>query len=315
MKKTAALLLALLLALAPALCPAEEAPDTVYAVSDAAEDDPGTRIDPGEMPAYVERILDIARGELGYVEGPGNYSKYGEWHGDAHAAWCAEFVCWCVHRADEEYGTSLLEEKYPLWGGQNVGRNWFLIRGRFVYRKGNCPDWGYQWLRGDDHYLVKNEYIPRPGDLMFFSYNEAGDTEHVALVEYCARNASGEVTVHVLEGNNPDRVQRNAYLLDNSQILGFGLPEDRVDTVMRLGNKGDKVLVLQTRLHDLGYLAEKHLTGGFGSNTKQAVIAFQKAELGRSDANGIVDRQTNQAIEALWLENVDDRPETWLVED
>ena len=38
--------------------------------------------------------------------------------------------------------------------------------------------------------------------------------------------------VHVIEGNNPSSVQRNSYYLANSQVLGFGLCDDAVDTTM-----------------------------------------------------------------------------------
>jgi len=271
-----------------------------------------TVIDHGESPEFVQALLAIAENELGYVEGGNNYSKYGEWSGDPNAAWCAEFICWCVDQLDQQQGTQLLTTVYPKYSGQNTGRDWFIKRGRFVYRKGVCPDWGYQWLKGSDRYLSKNEYIPRPGDLMFFSYNEAGDTEHVALVEYCTRNEYGEVIIHVIEGNNPDRVQRNAYPLDNSQVLGFGLCQDLADTVMRFGNEGDKVLALQHTLHELGYLEERHITGIYGSNTKKAVMDFQD-RLSVPIASGIADRVTQQAIEQAVYEKLLEAPETWLV--
>lgn len=269
--------------------------------------------DAAQTPAFVEALLEVARGELGYVEGPNNYSKYGEWSGDPNAAWCAEFVCWCVNRLDELQGTQLLNEVYPNYSGQNTGRDWFIRRGRFVYRKGNCPDWGYQWLKGSDHYLRKNEYIPRPGDLMFFSYNEAGDTEHVALVEYSAPDENGRTVVHVIEGNNPDRVQRNAYLLDDSQVLGFGLCQDLADTTMRFGNEGDKVAALQRNLVELGYLEERHITGSFGSNTRRAVVDFQTQQMEGKASTGIADRQTQQALEKAIHDRQLQLPDTWLV--
>lgn len=271
-----------------------------------------TVIDHGESPDFVQALLAVAEGELGYVEGGNNYSKYGVWSGDPNAAWCAEFICWCVDQLDQQQGTQLLTTVYPKYSGQNTGRDWFIKRGRFLYRKAVCPDWGYQWMKGSDRYLRKNEYIPRPGDLMFFSYNEAGDTEHVALVEYCTRNEYGEVIIHVIEGNNPDRVQRNTYPLDNSQVLGFGLCQDLADTVMRFGNEGDKVLALQQDLHALGYLEERHITGIYGSNTKKAVMAFQD-RLNETTSMGIADRVTQQAIEQAIYEKMLEAPETWLV--
>ena len=123
----------------------EAAADAVYAQSDVTGSVENERvIDPGEVPAFVGQLLAIAENEIGYEEGPDNLTKYGEWSGDKHAAWCAEFVCWCVHQVDEQHGTALLYDVYPKWSGQNTGRDWFLKRGRFAYRKGNCPGWGSQ---------------------------------------------------------------------------------------------------------------------------------------------------------------------------
>ena len=277
-------------------------PEQVYAISDV--DNPGeegeTRIEEGTRPDFVEKLLEVARGELGYAEGPHSFTKYGLWSGDANAEWCAEFICWCVDQVDQRYGTNLLDVVYPNYSGQNTGRDWFIERGRFVYRKGNCPDWGYQWLLGSDHLLQKNEYIPRAGDLVFFSYNEAGDTEHVALVEYCTRDAEGNVIIHVIEGNNPSSVQRNSYSLNNSQVLGFGACEDVVGTTMRYGNRG--------------YLEEKHLTGAFGGNTRRAVMDFQAGMEGKT-VNGLADRETQQAIAAALAEMAYNDPNSWLVTD
>ena len=289
-------------------------PEQVYAISDVnnPDEEGETRIEEGVRPDFVERLLEVARGELGYTEGAHSFTKYGLWSGDANAEWCAEFICWCVDQVDQRYGTSLLNVVYPNYSGQNTGRDWFIERGRFVYRKGNCPDWGYQWLLGSDHLLQKNEYIPRSGDLVFFSYNEAGDTEHVALVEYCTRDAEGNVIIHVIEGNNPTSVQRNSYFLNNSQVLGFGACEDVVGTTMRYGNRGDKVLWLQEALHTLGYLEEKHLTGAFGGNTRSAVMAFQSGMEGKT-VNGLADRETQQAIAAMLAEITYNDPNSWLV--
>ncbi len=291
----------------------ETTPDEVYAASDAGDGEWERAIDQGETPRFVTLLLDVARAEIGYTEGPNNQTKYGKWSGDENAAWCAEFICWCVNQVDELHGTQLLRNIYPNWSGQNTGRDWFIKRGRFVYRKGNCPGWGYQWLKGDDHHLVKEEYIPRPGDLVFFSYNEAGDTEHVALVEYCAYDSEGNVIINVIEGNNPSSVQRNRYRLSNSQVLGFGTCQDVVDTTIRSGNRGDKVLKLQQDLNRLGLLDERHLTGGYGGNTKRAVMNFQQNHMTGKTPTGIADRETQQAIEQLLIETIYDDPDTWLV--
>jgi len=313
---------ALLMLIMPALAGAETAAPTAnvaeeqHLVQSDVETDASkgeTVIDPGDTPEFVKDLLEVAIGELGYTESANNLTKYGKWSGNPNAAWCAEFICWCVDQTDQRYSQNLLNAVYPKYSGQNTGRDWFITKGRFVYRKGNCPQWGYQWLKGSHALMKKNDYIPHPGDLVFFSYNEAGDTEHVALMEYSARAADGRVILHVIEGNNPSSVQRNSYYLNNSQVLGFGACEDVVDTTIRSGNSGDKVLVLQKNLVALGFLEEKHETGTFGSNTKAAVMAYQKTMEGKA-ATGIADRETQQAIEAAIQQLEYDTPDNWLVD-
>ena len=62
----------------------------------------------------ADMLLAVAVNELGYSATKGGYSKYGEWGGKAYGEWCSEFVSWCVARADEVYGTSMLGTDYPL---------------------------------------------------------------------------------------------------------------------------------------------------------------------------------------------------------
>ena len=93
---------------------------------------------------------------------------------------------------------------------------------------------------------------------------------------------------------------------------GFGTCQDVVDTTMRYGNTGDKVLLLQQKLNALGYLDERHLTGTFGSNTRAAVMAYQAGMEGQT-VNGLADRTTQQAIDADYQAYLFASPESWLV--
>lgn len=273
-----------------------------------------TKIETGTLPDEIRLLLETAIAEIGYTEEESGYSKYGAWAGDAYSEWCAEFVCWCVNMTDVSYGYDLLDTVYPFYTGQNTGKEWYIKRGKFVFRKGYSPGWGWQWLKEGDDIMETNEYIPNPGDLMYFSYNSEGDTVHVALVEYCAYTADGDVNVHVIEGNNPDSVQRNVYALDNSQVLGYGCWDDVVDTTIQFGNTGDKVLALQEDLGQLGYLAQRHFTGTYASNTRNAITAFQKTMDGKTPT-GIADRDTQQAIaNALKVIRFNDL-DSWLVTD
>ena len=318
MKKAAAVFLSLVFlgTFFPMTVQGAAAEDEAHVVLDVAESSEETeiRLDEGDRPEYVTWLLEIAIGELDYQEGPNNHTKYGEWAGDPNAQWCAEFLCWSVNQVDEIHGTQLLNEIYPNYGGQNTGKEWFITRGRFVFRRGNCPGWGYQWILGTSELMRKNDYIPKPGDWVFFAYNEAGDTEHVAMVEYAARDAENRVVLHVLEGNNPSRVQRNRYYLDNSQVLGFGTPVSEAGTTMRSGNRGEKVLDLQKNLYLLGFLAERHLTGAYGGNTKSAVANFQRS-MEKKNATGIADMETQIAIANEVLLQEFHAADTWTVVD
>lgn len=236
-----------------------------------------TRIEPAyPVSEAVGWLLETATAELGYTETRGGVTKYGQWSGDPDAEWCAEYLCWCVNQVDETRGTEMLYNVYPKYGGTNVGIRWFIKNGRFVSRKGTVADWGAQWYRDSGEVIARDGYIPQPGDWCFFSYLDSGDTTHVAMVEYCTRNDSGAVTVHMLEGNNPSSVARAQYALDDWRILGYGTTRDIVDTAMRGGCEGVKVLALQEKLERVGLLAHSAVTGTYGSATANAVRALQE---------------------------------------
>ena len=265
------------------------------------------------VPDYVEHLLTVASGEVGYTEDHG-YTKYGTWAGDPAAQWCAEFQCWCVDQVDQRWGTSLLRNIYPYYTSSNTGRSWFIREGRYVVRKGPVENWGYQWLKGKDRYVRSGDYIPQPGDWVFFSWSGGSDTEHVALVEYCTRDTrTNAVTVHVIEGNNPSSVARNTYELTSNSILGYGAVHDVAEITMRFGNEGVKVRLLQEKLAYLGFLEADHATGHYGDSTVEAVRAYQSARGLR--ANGIANMETQRLLEKEYTRLYENDPEVWSVSD
>ncbi len=287
MKRPLALLLALmmLLCVAPGL---------------AQDDLPiprGSELIPPQWPVpdHVQYLLAVAREELGYKEGAHGYSKYGERWGDPYAQWCAEFLCWCVEQVDLRHGTDLLKKLYPLYSGQNSGRDWFIRQGRYIPRNGNLADWGYQWFKGSDELLRAGDYIPQPGDWVFFTWTSDTDTDHVAMVEYCTRDKDGNVTIHCIEGNNPSSVARASYDAANKRILGYGVVHDVTDWTMRLGNVGAKVQALQERLVYLGLMPEGSADGVYGTSTAQVITDYQISR--GLNAHGVANKETQQAID------------------
>ena len=276
-----------------------------------------TVIDPvWPVPDYVVHLLEIASDEVGYTEKEHGWTKYGEWAGDPYCQWCAEFQCWCVDQVDKLYGTNLLNEVYPLYSGTNTGRNWFISAGRYVIRKGQVEGWGYEWLKGHNSFISSGDYIPQPGDWVFFTWTSDTDTDHVALVEFCTKNTeTGSVTIHVIEGNKPSAVARDIYDLNYSRILGYGTVHDVADITMQYGCRGNKVRELQEKLVYLNLLEEENITGTFGTSTVEAIRNFQQDPENHLKVSGIANISTQRRLTELYEAKRDLDPNTWQVVD
>ena len=264
------------------------------------------------VPDYAEHLIQVASEEVGYTEDHGR-TKYGAWAGDPAAQWCAEFLCWCVDQVDQRWGTALLRNVYPFYTSSNTGRNFFVRAGRYVVRKGRVDGWGYQWMKGKDTFIQSGDYVPQPGDWVFFNWGGGTDTEHVALVEYCTEDRGGNITVHVIEGNNPSTVARNTYELNSASILGYGTVREVADTTMVFGNQGEKVRQLQERLAYLGFLRSDLVTGKFTDSTTEAIRAYQEARGLR--IIGVANRETQQLLEKEYNEAYLSDPDIWSVVD
>lgn len=112
-------------------------------------------------------VLDVARSQIGTVERPGGFTKYGAAYGMDGNAWCAMFVWWCFREAG---GSALI----PKTAYTPTFASWFQ-------QHGQAPS------------------SPAPGDLVFYDF--PGDAlrriQHVGIVE--AVNPDGTITT--IEGN------------------------------------------------------------------------------------------------------------------
>ena len=282
-------------------------------VTGRAEADAFTEIAPAHpVPDSVRALIELAIEELGYTEERDGVTKYGTWYGDPKAEWCAEFLCWSVAQTEEKLGITLLNEEFPLYGATNIGRNWFLSQGRYIARTGFVTDWGSQWYRGEDKQMERGSYIPQPGDWVFFSYTPSGDTTHVAMVEKAVTDAAGALYIQVIEGNNPDKVQRALYPLDDWRIQGYGTVHDLADIVLRGGLEGKKVAALQTRLADIGLIGYGDINSKYDHRTQEAVRAFQA--MMDFPQTGIANQQTQLALNAYAYKWVMEHTEFWTVD-
>ena len=223
----------------------------------------------------VEKLLNIARAEIGYHEQGNNWIKYasGNWDNQFYGwelqnqPWCDVFVDWCFCQA---FGIS----KGAAMTYQTVGSG-----------SAACST-------SASYYQAAGAFTktPKAGDQVFFYVS--GGINHTGIVE----SVSGSQVV-TIEGNTSDSVARRTYSLGSSQIAGYGRPrwnlvtEGSIDVpddpmpspsgdltrILREGCKGEDVRDLQEKLIKLGYSCGSYgADGDFGSGTKQAVMQFQK---------------------------------------
>ena len=208
----------------------------------------------------ANKVLKVAQGELGYKEGRNNYSKYGEWYGEAGystAAWCAMFVSYCFSKAG-----------YPLPAIQHA-------KG-FAY----CP-YGVSYFKR----IGKLYQYPRRGDIVFFDWGKDGISDHVGLVLEVHNNN----TIKTIEGNTSIRNQSNGGMVmirrrHRSVCCGFARPKGNesrdaveLDRYLKLSSPmmcGEDVKKIQFQLRKLGYSIK--IDGYFGSQTNRVVRMFQK---------------------------------------
>lgn len=138
-------------------------------------------------------IVTVALSQLGNVGG----QPYWSWYGfGSRVEWCACFVSWCANECGYiEAGV------IPKFAGCGVGVQWFKDRGLWQDRS----------------------YEPRPGDIIFFDWNDEygqdGSADHVGIVEKVAGGV-----VYTVEGNSGDMCRVNRYTVGYYEILGYGTP-------------------------------------------------------------------------------------------
>lgn len=119
---------------------------------------------------------------------------YWSWLGYTHRIeWCAAFVSWVANQAGYIEANTI-----PKFISCRVGVEWFKALG--------------QWKEKD--------YIPNPGDIIFFDWEPDGNVNHVGIVEKVENG-----TIYTVEGNSTDDgVRQQKYEINSKYIFGFGVP-------------------------------------------------------------------------------------------
>lgn len=139
-------------------------------------------------------IVAVVLSQLGNIGG----EPYWAWYGfGSQVDWCACFVSWCANECGY-----LERGVIPKFASCAVGIQWFQTRG--------------QWQDGD--------YEPRPGDLIFFDWNDRGMgqdgiPDHVGIVQKMENGI-----VYTVEGNSGNACRENRYAVGHYEIYGYGTP-------------------------------------------------------------------------------------------
>ena len=151
----------------------------------ASESLSGVQFVDGKRPGN-QSVVDIALSQVGNVNG----YPYWSWYGfNGRVPWCACFVSWCINKA------GYLEPKFAhvIYGGIS----WFSAHGQWGSR-------GYPDIA--------------PGDLIFFDWENNGETDHVGMVI-----GKDSTNVYTVEGNSGNACKVKSYPLNSPLISGYGL--------------------------------------------------------------------------------------------
>ncbi len=140
--------------------------------------------------ATGEELLAIAAREIGYHEGAGRRTKYGEWYGLQGQPWCMEFVQWAYHvcGADLPFKTASCGE---------------LLR----------------WYRKNQPECITNK--PVRGCVVIFDFKgTACDTDHTGLFESKTADAITTIDGNTSNGSDGD----GGYVQRRTRKLRYARP-------------------------------------------------------------------------------------------
>lgn len=146
---------------------------------------------------------------------------------------------------------------------------------------------------------LKTGSTPQIGSLIVWqkgaTLGSSDGAGHVAVIEAIAPD--GTVTTSESEWNGRAFVNRTyapPYIYGSAyKLLGF-VYQPKQPTVLKEGDHGAEVELMQARLHALGYMRRNEVDGDFGKITKGAVLCFQ-LETG-IDVDGICGPATQAAL-------------------
>lgn len=135
-----------------------------------------THVNTGDQ---MQDFFEVAKTQMGYVEGEDEDTKFSLWYGMPNSPWCCMFLVWCARQA--ELPTSMIPQTASV---------------SFIYSK-------YEYYSGTN-------YTPKPGDL--FMTRTKG---HIGIVY----QVDGEEFITLEGNSNPDRSQYGYGAMSNRRVI------------------------------------------------------------------------------------------------
>ena len=161
---------------------------------------------------YINDVIDSARANLGYTEGPNNWTIFAQ-RLDAcdyfapqtkqNVPWCATFIDYIFLDAADNPG----DDEAKKYDAQ-----YFLYQPSYNNYSASANLMAQYFKNAGAWYSD-----PEEGDIIFFK--NADGIYHVGIVE----SIEGR-TINTIEGNTEDSVKRRSYDCDAEKIAGYGRP-------------------------------------------------------------------------------------------
>ena len=143
----------------------------------------------------LARMLEVARAEVGTIEGPkNNETKYGAFTNRNFLPWCGSFLMWCGHEA----GVTLPNVVSTIDGAAHfkADKAWYLM--------------------------------PQVGDLVFFGWHDPKVIEHVGIVIRISSKqivtVEGNTSATGSQSNGGSVMLKSRAIGAHSGIIGYGRP-------------------------------------------------------------------------------------------